>query len=172
MSSTEAAAAARRSFGGVDQIKEQYRDRRGIPFVEVTIQDFRYSLRLILRRPWTYILLILIFALGIGVNTAVYSIVDGVLVRPLPYSSPDDLVRVWSLGVRRWCWRAGRIGVHDIVSRSGLFSANRTDVDVSMPLEDADIRVRLAGLDLDPGWLPWFGRVVRFHYLYRGELYG
>ena len=47
--------------------------------------------------------------------------------------------------------------------------AGRTDLDVSLPLDQADIRVRRAGLDLDPGWLPWFGRVVRFHYLFRGE---
>jgi hypothetical protein len=52
-----------------------------------------------------------------------------------------------------------------------VFSVNRTDLDVSLPLEEADIRVRRAGLDLDPGWVPWFGRVVRFHYLFRGEFH-
>jgi hypothetical protein len=49
---------------------------------------------------------------------------------------------------------------------------NRTDLDVTLPLELADIRGRRVGLDLDPGWLPWFGRVVRFHYLHRGESHG
>jgi hypothetical protein len=46
----------------------------------------------------------------------------------------------------------------------------RTDLDVSLSIDSADIRIRRAGLDLDPGWLPWFGRVVRFHYRYRGDL--
>jgi hypothetical protein len=84
----------------------------------------------------------------------------------------DDLVRAWALGVRRWCWRTGKISVRDIVIRAGVFSVNRTDLDVSLPLHKADIRVRKVGLDLDPGWLPWFGRVVRFHYLLRGEFHG
>ncbi len=84
----------------------------------------------------------------------------------------DDLVRVWCVAVRRWCWQNGKISVRDIVSRAGVFSVNRTDVDVSLPLDEADIRVRRVGLDLDPGWLPWFGRVVRFHYKFRGEFHG
>jgi hypothetical protein len=74
--------------------------------------------------------------------------------------------------VRRWCWRTGKVTVRDVVSRTGVFSVNRTDLDVSLPIEEADIRVRRIGLDLDPGWLPWFGRVVRFHYLFRGEFHG
>jgi hypothetical protein len=84
-------------------------------------------------------------------------------------ASVDYILRVWHLGVRRWCWRAAGLKLTDIVSRRGIFSVNRTDLDVSLPLDEADVRVRLAGLDLDPGWLPWFGRVVRFHYLERGE---
>jgi len=83
----------------------------------------------------------------------------------------DYVVRIWYLAVRRWCRRIARISVRDIVTRPGVFSVNRTDLDVSLPLEEADIRVRRAGLDLDPGWVPWFGRVVRFHYLFRGEFH-
>jgi hypothetical protein len=84
----------------------------------------------------------------------------------------NHLVRAWALAARRWCWRNARLRAGDIVLRSGVFSVNRTDLDVSLPLELADIRVRRVGLDLDPGWLPWFGRVVRFHYLHRGESHG
>ena len=79
------------------------------------------------------------------------------------------MVRVWCLAVRRWCWRVAGISVREVISRSGVFSVNRTDLDVSLQLDQTDVRVRRAGLDLDPGWLPWFGRVVRFHYLFRGE---
>ncbi len=84
-------------------------------------------------------------------------------------ASLDYIIRAWYLGVRRWCWRVARVRVLDIVTRPGVFSVTRTDLDVSLPLDEADVRVRLAGLDLDPGWLPWFGRVVRFHYLEREE---
>ena len=81
------------------------------------------------------------------------------------------LRRAWCVGARRWCRHTAKISVREMVSRTGFFSVDRTDLDVSLPLEAADIRVRKAGLDLDPGWLPWFGRVVRFHYLFSGELH-
>ncbi len=81
------------------------------------------------------------------------------------------LLRIWVLKVRRWCWQNGKISVREIVRRPGLVTLTRTDLDVSLALDSADIRIRRIGLDLDPGWLPWFGRVVRFHYLYRGELH-
>lgn len=79
---------------------------------------------------------------------------------------PDDttLLRSWSLAIRRWCRQTGRLDVRDVVRRSGRVSVTRTDLDVSLPLAHADIRIRRIGLDIDPGWLPWFGRVVRFHY--------
>lgn len=82
----------------------------------------------------------------------------------------ERLLRVWLLKVRRWCWRNGKITVREIVRRPGRVTLTRTDLDVSLALDQVDIRIRRIGLDLDPGWVPWFGRVVRFHYLYRGEL--
>jgi hypothetical protein len=87
-------------------------------------------------------------------------------------SDIDYLARIWCLAARRWCWSTGKLTLRGIVSRGGVFSVNRIDLDVSMPLDEADVRVRRLGLDLDPGWLPWFGRVVRFHYPRRGELDG
>jgi hypothetical protein len=74
-------------------------------------------------------------------------------------------VRAWAMAARRWCWRAGRLSVREIVNRNGRVLSNRTDVDVSFALDDADVRIRRLGLDIDPGWLPWFGCVVRFHYV-------
>jgi hypothetical protein len=76
-------------------------------------------------------------------------------------------VRKWAVAVRRWCWRTGKITAREIVARHGRFVVNRADIDISLPLDEADIRIRRIGLDLDPGWLPWFGRVVRFHYSYQ-----
>lgn len=74
-------------------------------------------------------------------------------------------VRAWALAVRRWCWRAGRLSVREIVKRSGRVVSTGSDVDVSFAIDDADVRIRRLGLDIDPGWLPWFGCVVRFHYV-------
>jgi|GEM_PF-3816840 len=84
----------------------------------------------------------------------------------------DDLVRIWSVAIRRWCWRFVKISTSQVVLRDGLFYVNRTDLDIALPIEAADVRIRKAGLDLNPGWLPWFGRVVRFHYLFPGEHHG
>jgi hypothetical protein len=78
--------------------------------------------------------------------------------------SAARLVRVWVLATRRWCWRHTRTGLNEIVARPGRILLSRVDLDVTLPLDSADLRLRRAGLDLDPGWLPWFGRVVRFHY--------
>jgi hypothetical protein len=78
----------------------------------------------------------------------------------------------WLRKIRRWCWRNGKIGLRAIVRRPGLVTLTRTDLDISLSIDSADVRIRRIGLDLDPGWLPWFGRVVHFHYLYRGDLYG
>ncbi len=76
-------------------------------------------------------------------------------------------VRKWAVAVRRWCWRTGKITAREIVARQGRFMVNRADIDISLPLDEADVRIRRIGLDLDPGWLPWFGRAVRFHYSYQ-----
>jgi hypothetical protein len=85
-------------------------------------------------------------------------------------------VRVWALAVRRWCLRHGRVTLREVVRRHGRVWLTRAELDVTMPLADADIRIRRLGLDIDPAWVPWFGefgKVVRFHYRERlsdGEL--
>jgi hypothetical protein len=84
----------------------------------------------------------------------------------------DRLLRIWMLNIRRWCWRNGHISVREIVRRPGYVTLTSTDLDVTLSIDSADVRIRRIGLDLDPGWLSWFGRVVHFHYRYRGELCG
>ena len=65
---------------------------------------------------------------------------------------------------RRWLRRTPRIGLASLVCRPGRLAWSPTHVDVCFHLASADLRVRRHGLDIDPGWLPWFGRVVAFHY--------
>lgn len=77
----------------------------------------------------------------------------------------DDVVDAWVTALRRFCRRRARIGLHALVRRRGRIAFTRTHVDASLPLDDADVRVRAAGLDLDPGWVPWLGRVVAYHYV-------
>ena len=91
-SSEDAHRAAVLAFGGVDHVKEAYRDARGTRPMENLIQDLRYGVRMLGRNPSLAIAAILCFALGIGVNSAIFSIVNGVLIRPLPYRDADRIV--------------------------------------------------------------------------------
>ncbi len=78
----------------------------------------------------------------------------------------DLLLRGLLTAVRRECRRRARLGLHDLVCRPARITATRTHVDLLFDLRRADVRVRGAGLDVDPGWVPWLGQVVRFHYQY------
>lgn len=99
MSVQQARQAARREFGGIEQTKERYRDARGLPFLETTIQDVRFGLRALLKRPGFCAVAVLTLGLGIGVNTALFTIVHGVIFRPLPFRDPDRLVSLWERSV-------------------------------------------------------------------------
>ncbi len=92
MKPEEAYFAAQRSFGGVEQYKEECRDVRRNRWLEDFLQDARYSLRLWRRRPAFTVLAILTLTLGIGANTAIFSVIYGVLIRPLPYQNDNQLV--------------------------------------------------------------------------------
>ena len=92
MKPEEAYLAARRSFGGVEQFKEECRDVRRNRWLEDCWQDARYSLRLWRRKPAYTLLAILTLTLGIGANTAIFSVIYGVLIRPLPYQNDSQLV--------------------------------------------------------------------------------
>ena len=78
--------------------------------------------------------------------------------------SDSDLLRSWLTSMRRWCRLNAEMGLHNLVARSGQVSITPTHIDVWFEPQQADIRIRRVGLDLDPGWVPWFGRVVAFHY--------
>lgn len=79
-------------------------------------------------------------------------------------ASADGQALVWLTAARRWLRRTGRIGLASLILREARLSATPTHCDLHFRLQDSDLRVRRLGLDIDPGWLPWFGRVVSFHY--------
>ena len=90
MSAQDARHGALRSFGGVEQTKENYRDQRGLPMIETTLQDLRFGLRMLRGSPGFSLLAILCLTLGIGANAAVFSWVEGILFRPYPLVSHQE----------------------------------------------------------------------------------
>ncbi|MBO0725003.1 MAG: ABC transporter permease [Blastocatellia bacterium] len=94
MNPEEARYAARKAFGGVEQAKEWSRDVRGARWLEEFWQDLRYGARSLLRNPSFSITAIGILAIGIGANTAIFSVVYAVILRPLPYAGSERLVMI------------------------------------------------------------------------------
>ncbi len=94
-SADEARREARYKLGGIEQMKEEHRDRRSFRWMETLLGDFRYGLAALLRTPGFTIVVVGVLALGIGANVAMFSVVDAVLLKPLPFPEPDRIVRVW-----------------------------------------------------------------------------
>ncbi len=95
MTPQEARRRAMLALGGVEGTKEAYRDRRGLPAFESLVRDVRYGVRTLLKTPGFALAGVVILGLGIGVNSAIFTVVNAVVLKPLPFAEPDRIMRLW-----------------------------------------------------------------------------
>ena len=132
----DARAAAKAAFGGVAHVKETYRDQRGLPFLETLVQDLRFGIRILWTNPAFTAVVVLTLGLGIGANTAIFSLVDALMLRRLPVTRPEELVRLSSISPRDTDtnfsysafqqFRAGSARVADVMAASATRSIRAT----------------------------------------------
>lgn len=95
MSPEEARRQALIQFGGIEQTKQSHRDSRGVPYLEIVLQDLRFAVRRLLKSPGFTCIVVLTIALGIGANTTIFSMVNALLLHPYPFHKLDSLVMIW-----------------------------------------------------------------------------
>src|SRR5262245_55087662 len=107
LSAEEARTQAMRAFMGVEQRKEECRDARGVSVIEHMVQDLIYGMRVLRKNPGLAFVVIVTFAMGIGATTAVFSVVYGVALRPLPYPEPEQLLTISPVSIANYLdWRS------------------------------------------------------------------
>jgi len=159
LSPEEARRAAQRSFGGVTQAKEVYRDLRSFLWLEELPRDLRYALRTLRKSPAFSTTAAATLALAIGANTAMFSVLNAVLLRPLPYRSPEQLATLWTEDPTQNL-REGRSALWDVEqwqSQSQSFADMATFDSVSTVLTGADGVEQIVGASTSPNLLPLLG---------------
>ena len=159
LSPEEARRAAQRSFGGVTQTKEVYRQVRSFMWLEELPRDVRYALRTLRKSPAFTTTAAATLALAIGANTAMFSVLNAVLLRPLPYRSPEQLAMLWTEDPTQNL-REGRSALWDVEqwrSQSQSFADMATFDSVSTMLTGADGVEQIVGASISPNLLPLLG---------------
>ncbi|MBB6147420.1 putative permease [Silvibacterium bohemicum] len=158
MTEQEARRRARLSIGGHDQVKEDCRDARGTIFIEQSIQDARYALRQLWANPTFALVMILTLALSIGANSAIFSVVESVLIRSLPFEQPDRIVRLFMSEPMYPRFPLNPFDFRDFRSRSrsfaGLAGFTRDDLQLSGGSGQPE---QLHGFDITAGYFQVLG---------------
>jgi predicted permease len=165
LSSEEAAREARKRFGNFQTVREQCRERRGMRWIENFIQDVRFGARQLRKNPGFTTVAVLTLALGIGANTGIFSIVNGVLLKPLPYEQPGQLVQVWEAPEPGKRVTVSPGAFMDWREHNTVFESLSLEQDVAMNLTDDGEPESVSGLGMSASGLqilrsrPLLGRV-------------
>ena len=164
MSDEEARRRARIVFGGQAQVTEDCREARGTSFIENALQDLRYAARQLAGHPTFAVVIILTLALSIGANSAIFSVIDSVLMKSLPYPQPERLVRIFLTNATYPKFPLNPFDFRDFRARSksfaGLAAITRSDLQLSggsaAPVKLNGFRItsgyfRVLGLQLELG---------------------
>jgi len=160
LSAEEARRAALRDLDSFELRKEQCRDARRVNFVENLLQDMRFAIRMLRKSPAFTSTAILVLGLGIGANTAIFSVVNAVMLRPLPFSDPDRIVRVESTIARTG--EAGGVSYPDFLDwqkQNEVFQSMAVFGMRGPALSGSGAPVRLRAVMADAGLFPLLGVV-------------
>jgi putative ABC transport system permease protein len=158
MSAREARYAALRAFGPMDRHKEEARDKRGVKVLEDFWQDLRYGSRTLRRHRGFTLVALVTLALGIGANTTVFTVINAVLLRPLPYQSPEKLVRVWAKNQREGTrLQLSQAEFFDLQSRNQVFDEIATFFPPGFTLTGTDEPERVGGGRVSASFFPLLG---------------
>jgi predicted permease len=169
MTPEEARRVARLQLGGEAGLRETNRELRGLPFFETLAQDVRYALRMLRKNPGFTAVAVLTLALGIGANTAIFSIVNAVLLRSLPYRDPDRLVRIFfnEPGVGLRDVEFSKPELDDLQTRAGVFEDVTPIYEGSENLTGAEQPERVEGVNTSFSYFSMLGVIPQI-----GRLFG
>jgi putative ABC transport system permease protein len=157
MSREEAQRRVRMDFGGLEQVKEECRDARGVSLLETLAQDLRYGWRTLLKSPGFATAALFTLALGIGANTAIFSVVYGVLLEPLPFRDAAHLVLLHETTPRVGDVSVSYPNFQDWRSQSHSFSEMAAVNPVKFNMAGSNQPENIGGLAVSPNFLPMMG---------------
>ena len=164
MSPSEARRQALLASGGLTIAAEAVREQRGLPWVDTLVGDVRYAVRTLRRSPTFTVVAVLTLALGIGANTAIFSVVNAVLFRPLPYVRPDRLVNIWETRRGEVATRSGASypDLLDWRRERSLFAALEGYDETNLTVSDADGGAMVRGARVTAGFFAMLGVAPRY----------
>ena len=155
----DAMRRARMALGGIPQVEQQCREGRGTRFIEDLLQDLHYAIRSFAKSPGLSLLIVISLAIGIGANTAIFSLTSALLLKPLPYPDSDRLAILWlrspGIGIPQDWPSPGQY--HDIVTQNHVFEDAALAIGDNFTLTDREKAIKVDGIAATSTLLPMLG---------------